>query len=100
MAAGSPTASSDFRGPFVDGPPPQALQVDVPPLRHFGPAEARRMLVISWIVTMGLLRAVGRWLWHPRRQRLSEAAAGALVDGVIGLGPMFVKLGQLRGASP
>jgi len=107
MAAGStrglhqpPVTQTEFRGPFADGPPPSARRVDPPPLRRFGPAELRRMLVIGWVVTLGLLRGLGRWLLHPRRQRPAEAAAGGLVDAFIALGPMFVKLGQLIGSAP
>jgi len=58
------------------------------------------MLAIGWIVTMCLVRAAGRWLWHPRRRRPAQAAADGLVDAFIALGPMFVKLGQLLGSSP
>jgi predicted unusual protein kinase regulating ubiquinone biosynthesis (AarF/ABC1/UbiB family) len=100
MAAGSTTQRSEFRGPYADGPPPEALLVDAPSLRQFGFGELRRMLVINGIVTVCLARAVGRWLLHPRRQRLAEAAAGGIIDAFIALGPMFVKLGQLLGSSP
>jgi len=62
--------------------------------------ELRRMLVINSVVTVCLVRALGRWLLHPRKQRLAEAASGGVVDAFIRLGPMFVKLGQLLGSSP
>lgn len=100
MAAGSTTEKSEFRGPFADGPPPAALLVDAPPLRRFGLAELRRMMVISRVLTVCLLQGLGRWLLHPRRQRLAEAVTGGVVDAFIALGPMFVKLGQLLGSSP
>ena len=100
MAAGSQTQNSDFQGPYADGPPAAALRVDPPSLRHFGLAELRRMLVINAVMTVCLVRALGRWLLHPRRQRLAEAASDGVVDALIRLGPMFVKLGQLLGSSP
>ena len=62
--------------------------------------ELRRMLVINSVVTVWLVRALGRWLLHPRKQRLAEAASSGVVDAFIRLGPMFVKLGQLLGSSP
>ena len=40
-------AADSYRGPFADGPPPEALGVDRPSLRAFGLAEVRRMMVIA-----------------------------------------------------
>jgi predicted unusual protein kinase regulating ubiquinone biosynthesis (AarF/ABC1/UbiB family) len=57
-------------------------------------------MVINWVVTVGLLKGLGRWLLHPRRRRPAEAVADGLVDAFITLGPMFVKLGQLLGSAP
>ena len=94
------TERAPFRGPYADGPPAAALRVDPPPLRHFGLGELRRMLVINGVVTVCLVRALGRWLLHPRRQRLAEAVSAGVIDAFIALGPMFVKLGQLLGSSP
>jgi predicted unusual protein kinase regulating ubiquinone biosynthesis (AarF/ABC1/UbiB family) len=100
MAAGSPTPNSEYRGPYADGPPSEARLVIPPPLRRFGLAELRRLLVINGVVTVCLVRALGRWLLHPRRGSLASAASNGVVDAFIRLGPMFVKLGQLLGSSP
>jgi predicted unusual protein kinase regulating ubiquinone biosynthesis (AarF/ABC1/UbiB family) len=93
-------SAATFRGPFADGPPADALLVDRPPLRKFGLAEVRRMMVIAAVMTGCLVRALGRWLLHPRRQPLRVAAATGVVDAFCALGPTFVKLGQLMGSSP
>jgi predicted unusual protein kinase regulating ubiquinone biosynthesis (AarF/ABC1/UbiB family) len=89
-----------FRGPYADGPPPEALLVDAPPLRHFGLAELRRFLAIGGVVALCLTRAMARSVVHPRRQSWRAAAANGLVDAFCALGPMFIKLGQLLGSSP
>src|SRR5207244_242312 len=38
---GAPATISGFRGPYADGPPPEALEVVVPPLDSFGFAVPR-----------------------------------------------------------
>jgi predicted unusual protein kinase regulating ubiquinone biosynthesis (AarF/ABC1/UbiB family) len=45
-------------------------------------------------------RALARWLRRPRRQAWKAAAAEGFVDGLLALGPMFTKMGQLLGSSP
>jgi predicted unusual protein kinase regulating ubiquinone biosynthesis (AarF/ABC1/UbiB family) len=45
-------------------------------------------------------RALVRGLRHPRRTEWKAAAADGFVDGLLSLGPMFIKLGQLMGSSP
>lgn len=45
-------------------------------------------------------RASPRWVRHPRRQSWKAAASDGFVDGLVALGPMFVKMGQLLGSSP
>ena len=59
---------ASFRGPYADGPPPEALGVDPPPLRAFGLAELRRLAVIGWVVTVCVAGALARWLLRPKRQ--------------------------------
>ena len=100
----------EFRGPYADGPPPEALAVDPAPLRAFGLAEVRRALVIFAVVGAYLTRALARWALHPRRgvspggtpehRGWRAAASTGLVDAFCALGPMFIKLGQLMGSSP
>ncbi len=96
----SVTDGSSFRGPYADGPPPEALFVRMPPLELFGWAEFRRWAAINAVITMCVLRAMARWLVHPRKQKWSQAAAEGVVDALVELGPMFIKLGQLLGSSP
>jgi predicted unusual protein kinase regulating ubiquinone biosynthesis (AarF/ABC1/UbiB family) len=47
-----------------------------------------------------ITRALVRWLLHPRRASWKAATADGVVDGLLSLGPMFIKLGQLMGSSP
>jgi predicted unusual protein kinase regulating ubiquinone biosynthesis (AarF/ABC1/UbiB family) len=89
-----------FRGPYADGPPPEALVVDAPPLRTLGVAEVRRALTVITVVVAHVVGALGRWLLHPRRQPWTAAASDGIVDALIALGPMFIKLGQLMASSP
>ena len=89
-----------FRGPYADGPPPEALRVHPPQLDRFGLAEVRRAFVIGFVLVASVLRALV--LWGIRRQGRKPAAAASegLVDGFEVLGPTFVKLGQLIASSP
>ncbi len=89
-----------FRGPYADGPPPEALAVDAPPLRVFGVAEVRRALTVVAVVVARVARALARWAVHRRRQSWPAAASAGVVDACCALGPMFVKLGQLMASSP
>ena len=92
--------NSDFRGPYADGPPPEALHVDPPSLRPFGLAELRRFFAIGGVMTLCVVKALVRRSRHPRRRSWPAAAAEGVVDGLLALGPMFIKLGQLLGSSP
>jgi predicted unusual protein kinase regulating ubiquinone biosynthesis (AarF/ABC1/UbiB family) len=96
----SVTDGSPYQGPYADGPPPEALFVRTVPLELFGWAEFRRLVTINVVITMCVVRALARWLLHPRKQRWSDAAAEGVVDALVELGPMFIKLGQLLGSSP
>jgi predicted unusual protein kinase regulating ubiquinone biosynthesis (AarF/ABC1/UbiB family) len=93
-----------FRGPYADGPPPEALEIDLPPLDRFGWAELRRMVVITYVTTAALLRATAAWAARRALRRrpptLADALSLALVDAFEQLGPTFVKLGQLIASSP
>jgi predicted unusual protein kinase regulating ubiquinone biosynthesis (AarF/ABC1/UbiB family) len=94
------TDGAPFRGRFADGPPPEALLVRTAPLELYGFAEFRRQVQINLVVVRCVVLALMRWLRHPRKQRLVEAASEGVVDAFCELGPMFIKLGQLLGSSP
>ncbi len=91
---------STFRGPYAGGPPPEALEVVVPPLHGFGVRELRRMVLIYVVLSVAIIGALLRRALHPRRHTWFEAASEGAVDGFIRLGPTFVKLGQLMASSP
>lgn len=90
---------SAFRGPFHDGPPPEALEVDTPRLEQFGVAELRRMVVTYLVLTFATLRSMAVWVVRRQGRTLARAAADGAVDGFITLGPTFVKLGQIIASS-
>jgi len=92
--------TSEFRGPFADGPPPEALKVETPPLEAFGLAELCRMVVIYAVLFVSVLAALARRVVHPRRGAWFDAGSAGAVNGFIRLGPTFVKLGQLMASSP
>ncbi|MBX3314286.1 MAG: AarF/ABC1/UbiB kinase family protein [Actinobacteria bacterium] len=89
-----------YRGPFADGPPPEALRVDAPPLDRFGLTELRRMFLIGFVLSAAVLRSVAVWVVRRRGRSLATAASEGVVDGFEQLGPTFVKLGQLIASSP
>jgi predicted unusual protein kinase regulating ubiquinone biosynthesis (AarF/ABC1/UbiB family) len=88
------------RGPYADGPPPEALEVHAPPLDRFGFEELRRMLVIGFVLVAAVLRSSAGWLVRRRGRSLATAASEGVVEGFDQLGPTFVKLGQLIASSP
>ncbi|WP_202400413.1 AarF/UbiB family protein [Rhodococcus rhodochrous] len=87
-------------GPFADGLPPGALDVERPPLDRFGPAELGRAVVVAAVLIAFVVWAVLRWTVRPRQHSVVEAAAHGTVDAFEHLGPTFVKLGQLIASSP
>jgi predicted unusual protein kinase regulating ubiquinone biosynthesis (AarF/ABC1/UbiB family) len=89
-----------FRGPYADGPPPEALVIDAPPLDRFGREELRRMVLTAFVLAAAVLRAMAAWVVRRRRRSLATAVSEGLVDGFEQLGPTFVKLGQLIASSP
>jgi predicted unusual protein kinase regulating ubiquinone biosynthesis (AarF/ABC1/UbiB family) len=94
------TGVAEFRGPYGNGPPPDALVVDPPPLAGFGGREIRRMVVIYVVLVVSVVRAVVRRLRTPRSAAWPAVVSTGLVDGFEILGPTFVKLGQLVASSP
>lgn len=89
-----------FRGPFADGPPPGALDVDAPPLDRFGLTELKRMAVIAFVLWSAIVRSVAVWVFRRRGRSLATAASEGAVDAFEQLGPTFVKAGQLIASSP
>jgi predicted unusual protein kinase regulating ubiquinone biosynthesis (AarF/ABC1/UbiB family) len=89
-----------FRGPYADGPPPEALEIHAPPLDRFGLEEMRRTVLIVFVLAAAVLRASLRWVVRRRGRSWAQAASVGLVDGFEQLGPTFVKLGQLIASSP
>src|SRR5438045_7224833 len=76
-----------FRGPYADGPPPEALEVHPPPLERFGPAELGRMVLIGWVIVLGIVRAVASHLVGRRGHSWAPAPSEALVGAFAALGP-------------
>ena len=91
---------SRFRGPYADGPPEKDLQVDTPPLGHFGPVELYRLVVVYVTLSVAIGWAIAGWVLRRRRRSLIEAASQGAVDGLLRLGPTYVKLGQIIASSP
>ncbi|HVX18399.1 MAG TPA: AarF/UbiB family protein [Acidimicrobiales bacterium] len=92
-----------FRGPFADGPPPEALEVEIADLDHFGLGELRRAVVVQTVLFVCVLKALVRGLPRIVRQHkasvVAEAAAEGAIDAFILLGPTFVKTGQVIASS-
>ena len=97
---GAPGVRSHFRGPFADGPPPEALRVDTPALEGFGLAELRRMVVIYVTITVCLAKVMLGKVLRRRRGSWAGVASEGAIDAFEALGPTFVKLGQLIASSP
>ena len=89
-----------FRGPWADGPPPEALTIDAPPLERFRLRELRHLVAIYLVLLVTLARAMAAWVVRRKGRSLAQAASEGLVDAFIALGPSFVKLGQLVASSP
>lgn len=89
-----------FRGPYADGPPARALQVQAPDVTSFGPRELVRGVVIYTVLAIWVL--VGLLRRALRRTHCSwlTAASEGMVKGFEQLGPTFVKLGQMIASSP
>lgn len=94
-----------FRGPYADGPPPEALAVDAPSLTEFRLQELRRMVTVAAVLAVFIARALGRGAIRRLRHRegvstWAQVGADGLVDALIHLGPTYVKLGQIVASSP
>ncbi|GAA3238610.1 ABC1 kinase family protein [Actinocorallia longicatena] len=84
-----------FRGPYADGPSPEDLLVDSPPLRGLKPRDVGRLIVIATVMGVSIGTAILRV-----RDKKATAVWGGVVTGFERLGPTFVKLGQLIASSP
>jgi predicted unusual protein kinase regulating ubiquinone biosynthesis (AarF/ABC1/UbiB family) len=93
---GPSALTAALRGPYADGPPADALRVDLPDLTKVGWRDALRLVVVWWTIAWCVTRAtVVR-----RKRSLAGAASEGLVDAFERLGPTFVKAGQLITSSP
>lgn len=90
---------SGFRGPYADGPPPEALEVDTPPLETFGFAELRRLALTYTVLVVSVLRALAAWVVRRQGRSVARAASDGVIDAFIALGPTQVKLGQIIASS-
>ncbi|MGH9056925.1 MAG: hypothetical protein ACRDYY_13855, partial [Acidimicrobiales bacterium] len=97
---GTPAVRSRFRGPYAAGPPAADLEVDPAPIGTFGLAELVRLVAVYAVLSTSILAKLARWALWPRRRALLPAASQGAVDGLIRLGPTYVKLGQLVASSP
>jgi predicted unusual protein kinase regulating ubiquinone biosynthesis (AarF/ABC1/UbiB family) len=88
-----------WRGPFTDGPPPEALHVDEPPLQELRLGDAWRSVVVVVVLSWSVLRALAGRALRRRRTSVVVTACDGLVDGFIHLGPTFVKSGQIIASS-
>ena len=98
-STGSTGSTGAFRGPFADGPPPEALEVDAPPLETFHPRDVGRFVVVVTVLGTSVLRALAARLLRRRSTDVVATACDGLVDGFIRLGPTFVKAGQILASS-
>ncbi|MHB8437941.1 MAG: AarF/UbiB family protein [Acidimicrobiales bacterium] len=94
-----PKAAAGFRGPFADGPPPEALRIAPPPLEKMQMGDAGRFVHVAVVVVRCVVHAVVRALLHRGRRGVVRAACDGLVDSFIRLGPTTVKGGQIIASS-
>jgi predicted unusual protein kinase regulating ubiquinone biosynthesis (AarF/ABC1/UbiB family) len=88
-----------FRGPFADGPPPDALRVDAPSLHPLRASDLRRLAVVLVVLSKAVAVAVVRHPFRRDRGSFAESVCNGLVDGFILLGPTYVKAGQIIASS-
>jgi predicted unusual protein kinase regulating ubiquinone biosynthesis (AarF/ABC1/UbiB family) len=87
-----------FCGPLTDGPTPEQLRVEAPSLEQFGLRDLQRLVHVAGVMVWSVLAAIAR-RWRRSGTTLAAAASEGLVDGLIKLGPMNVKLGQIIASS-
>ena len=97
---GTTAVRSQFRGPYADGPPPEDLVVEVPSIDAFGFAELVRLVTVYVTLSLRIMRRLVAWAVWPWRKKVFSVASRGAVDGLIALGPTYVKLGQIIASSP
>lgn len=90
----------DFRGPYADGPPPEAIAINAPDVTKAGPRDFLRFIGVQLTIVGYVVRAVAVWTLRRRGRSVARAASDGLVDAFERLGPTFVKAGQLITSSP
>ena len=94
----------DFHGPFHDGPPADALEIDPAPLDRFGLSEALRMVLFVFVFVVAVMRSLVRRRVRAMLRRNGqgwwEAVSAGIVDAFERLGPAWVKVGQIIASSP
>ena len=91
---------TDFRGPYSDGAPPSALEINAPDVTKAGVRDAVRIALVQLTIGLCVLSALAVWVVRRRGRSLARAASDGLVDAFERLGPTFVKAGQLITSSP
>ncbi len=97
---GNTGVRSRFQGPYTGGPRARDLEVDKPSIDAFGASELVRMVVVYAALSLSVARRLAGWLVRRRGQSLFAAASVGAVDGLVRLGPTYVKLGQIIASSP
>jgi predicted unusual protein kinase regulating ubiquinone biosynthesis (AarF/ABC1/UbiB family) len=88
-----------FRGPYADGPPPEALVVEYPDIHRFGARELVRMVQAVVMLVAFAARGGLRKLGHPRRGSWLFCTSEGVVEGFFALGSNYVKIGQIIASS-
>ena len=96
---GSTGVRTHFRGPYADGPPPEALEVHLPPIDRFGWRELLRMVEVVVVLIAFVVKGAARRLIQPRRGSVAFCASEGMVEGFFTLGPTYVKIGQIVASS-
>jgi predicted unusual protein kinase regulating ubiquinone biosynthesis (AarF/ABC1/UbiB family) len=99
LTAATVANDEHFRGPFADGPPPEALRIDAPSIRQFHPRELVRLVVVVSVLGSSVLAALARRVLRRQFRSVADAACNGLIDGCIRLGPTTVKAGQILASS-
>lgn len=86
-------------GPYSAGPPADALNVRVPALDRFGPAQLWRAIVVGVVIAACVLFATVTKPFTRRNMGWADAASEGVVNAFEFLGPTFVKIGQLMASS-
>ena len=97
---GTPVTRSRFRGPYASGPRPEDLEVEIPALGACGLREMVRMVVVYVTLSFSVMSHLAGWVFRRRGRTAFEASCQGAVEGLLRLGPTYVKLGQIVASSP